>query len=76
VFPEAASGSEALLHGGNYDRQNQRYAAPNLMFKDIADEDWVRISGVIRPNSKVERLHKFPHWLTLGSLTITRIERL
>jgi hypothetical protein len=76
-FPEKAAGSDVSFSGISYDFQKDRASAPDPMFKDLRDGDWVRINGFFRPNSGVSWQDlKIPNWLTLGKVVVTRIERI
>jgi len=76
MFPDTLAGYPILLSGCNYDFQSKRFACANRCFEAINNYDWVRVSGVIRPESRIKwEWGKGDQELRLGEITISNIER-
>ena len=75
-FPETLAGYEIWLSGYNYDSRAREFACPDRYFEAIKPNDWVRVSGVVRPGSGMEwEPGKPDESLSLGEMTICDIRR-
>lgn len=77
-FPEnlADFGVRVCLSGHNVDFQSKDCTCPNKKFESIKDGDWVRVVGVLRPESRVKlEPGKSDDVLSLGEVTIFDIQR-
>lgn len=75
-FPDTLAGYQIWFRGCNYDFQSKRFACANKDFKAINTDDWVRVSGVIQPGSRLEwDWGKPDQELILGEMTISDIVR-
>jgi hypothetical protein len=77
MLPDKALGSQVGFFVLNYDLKVKKYTVPNAELQKYEDGDWVMISGVVRDGTRVSwEEAKQLHWLQLGRLTLTRIEKL
>jgi hypothetical protein len=77
LFPEELASSPVWLWGHNFDFQSKELTCPNREFQSIKDGDWVRVFGVLRPDSRVEwEATKSDDLLSLGEMFISHIQRL
>ncbi len=75
-FPETLAGYHILLSGYNYDSQSKEFVCADRNFEPIKPNDWVRVSGVLRPGSRLKwNPSKGDDFLSLGEMTISDIQR-
>ena len=75
-LPANLAGYEIWLSGYNYDPETKTFACADLKLEAIKHNDWVRVSGVLRPDSGMEwKSGKPDDVLSLGEMTICDIQR-
>lgn len=76
-FPQKMQEHEVWIWGHNYDFDARAFGIPNDALKGVKGGDWVRISGVFRPGSKVEWGEtKSSDILSLGEIFIRDVQML
>jgi hypothetical protein len=75
-FPDTIAGYEIWFMGCNYDFQARTFACANKNFEALKLGDWVRVSGVLQPGSRLEwDWGKPDQELILREMTISGIVR-
>jgi hypothetical protein len=75
-FPDELAGYAVWFWGHNFDFRSKKFTCPNEKFESIKDGDWVRVFGVLRPESRVEwEPTKSDELLSLGEMIISEIHR-
>jgi hypothetical protein len=76
MFPETLAGYSIWLSGYIEDSQLKKLACADQNIEAIKPNDWVRVSGVLRPGSRLDReWGKSDQSLSLGEITISGIQR-
>jgi hypothetical protein len=76
LFPDELAGFTVRLWGWNFDFRSKEYTCPNRKFESIEGGDWVRVFGVLWPESRVEwERMKSDEFLCLGEMMISDIQK-
>jgi hypothetical protein len=77
AFPDELAGYSVCLWSWNFDFESKEFTCPNSKLELIKRGDWVRVFGILWPESRVEWEPSKPEgFLSLGEMKISDIERI